>query len=483
MNDHELPGLPLRPSPEPPPSSSMSGFASRSGPSLRDLWPKVRRALVWAFALTLVFIVSAWISLPTRSIAWRIAHEARAKGFNISVEDLSIRPWGSASLNGVVWNFAPSRPDSAPVPFVIEELDVHFSIINYLLFDEIDVEFEGTLDEGTIAGGYFKGDDESRFTASIEDLPLYGVPKLQDTVSAPLRGTFALAIDLTMPEGKWSEANGRMEIHCYSCTIGDGESKLFVPGTAKTSMLAKGVTIPEIDLGTLDGVLQVTDGKAVAEEFGNESDDIRLRISGDILFKDPVGKSQLNLLFKVFVSPTLRSRSDQLDLMVATASDKVKMDPPDEGWLGFFLEGNFSNRRFRGIKSLTKAEALRVKREAREKRKKDADAKRAKAKADREAAKAAAEAAKAEAAPVETDEPETTGEDPTNPSEPIERQIPAEAGIMQAEVAADPGEGGEGGGGGGGEGGDEVGDTSGQAGEEAGVVGDEGGEVNTEAPQ
>jgi len=63
MNDHELPGLPLRPSPEPPPSSSMSGFASRSGPSLRDLWPKVRRALVWAFALTVVFIVSAWISM------------------------------------------------------------------------------------------------------------------------------------------------------------------------------------------------------------------------------------------------------------------------------------------------------------------------------------------------------------------------------------------------------------------------------------
>jgi type II secretion system protein N len=476
MPDNDLPGLPPLPSvPETPslaPSTSMStatGFDVRGGISLRDLWPKLRRGLLWAFALTFVFIASAWISLPTRSIAWRIAHEARQKGLNITVEDVSIRPWGSATIHEVVWNFAPARPDSSPVPFVIEELEIDFSVLGYLLFDEIDVEFEGTLDEGKITGAYFQGDEESRFAVNIEDLPLYGVPKLQDAVSAPVRGTFGLAVDLTMPGGKWAEANGRMEIHCYSCTIGDGESKLFVPGTKKTSMLSKGVTIPEIDLGTLDGVLIVEDGKAVAEEFSNESDDIRIKIGGDIVFKDPVGKSQLNLLIKVFVSPTLRARSQELDLMVATASDKVKMDPPDDGWLGFYLEGNFNNRRFRGIKSKTKAEALRDKREAREKRKKDAEAKRAKAKADREAAKAAAEAAKA-TENAEAEEGDETGEEPTGP---MEKLIPAEAGVLTPEPVI------EGGGEeGAGEGGDEIGDP-GQGGDEAG---EGGGEVGGEAP-
>lgn len=482
MDDNELSSLtPLTPrstTPEPISGASMSGFATR-GPSLRDLWPKLRRGLLWMTALSIVFVCSAWISLPTRSIAWRIAHEARAKGINLTIEDLSIRPWGSATLHEVVWTFAPSRPDSNPVPFVIEELDVSFSLLGYLLFDEIDVEFEGTLDEGRIAGGYFKGADEAHFGVTIDDLPLYAVPKLQDSVSAPVRGIFGLAIDLTMPDGKWSEAKGRMEVHCYQCTIGDGESKLFVPGTKSTSMLSKGVTIPEIDLGTLDGVLVVEDGKAVAEEFGNESDDIQIKIGGDITFKDPVGKSQLNLLIKVFVSPALRSRSDQLDLMVATASDKVKMDPPDDGWLGFYLEGNFSNRRFRGIKSKTKAEALLEKREAREKRKKDSEAKRAKAKADREAAKAEAAAAKAAEAPAETGEEgeaDTTGEDPNAP--PIERLIPAEAGIIVPEPIEAAGETG-----GVGEGGDEVGEASEPAGEEGEAAAEEAGEVNPEAPQ
>lgn len=474
---NELPNLDLRPTPDASlAGASTSGLSGGGRPRIgwRDVWAKAKRVFVWVFALTIVFLVSAWISLPTRAIAWRIAHEARAKGFNLTIDDVSLRPWGSATLHQVVWNFEPSRPDSTPVPFVVTELDVDFGVLGYLLFDEIDVEFEGTLDQGMVRGAYFKGEDEARFSLAIEELPLYGVPKLQDAVNAPVRGLFALSVELTMPGGKWSEADGRMEIHCASCTIGDDETKLFVPGTKKTSMLAKGISIPEIDLGTLDGVLVVNDGQAVAEEFGNESDDIRIKIGGDITFKDPVGKSQLNLLIKVFVTPGLRSRSDELDLMVATAKDTVKMDPPDEGWLAFYLEGTFKNRKFRGIKQKTAAEALREKREKREKAKKDREAKKAKAKADREAAKAAAEAAKAEASGGEAEGGDTTtgGEEPA--ADPGERPtVPPEAGIQM--MAAEPsGEAGEGGGEapsgeageGGGEGGDEIGGEQPQPSEE-----------------
>jgi type II secretion system protein N len=247
---------------------------------------------------------------------------------------------------------------------VIEELDISFSVLKYLLFDTIDVEFEGSMDEGSIAGAYYKSGDESRISFKIADLPLYGVPKLQDAVNAPVRGVFALDVDMTAPSNEWAKATGRLEVHCYSCMIGDGETKLFVPGTKKDSMLAKGVTIPEIDLGTLDGVLEIVDGKAVAEEFGTQSNDIIFKISGDIEFKDPIANSRLNLLIKVFIDPSLRSRSDNIDLLVVTASPKVKMDPPDDGWMGVVLEGNFKHRRFRGIKSKSRDEQLREKRDA-----------------------------------------------------------------------------------------------------------------------
>lgn len=381
--------------------TSMTGLSpSRSlldGLDLRVFGRKIGRAAAWIAGLFLVFLISAWVSLPTRSIVWRISHEARKAGFNINVDDISIHPWGSASLDGVTWSFKPSRSDSTPVPFVIKELDVSISILKYALFDTIDVEFEGEMDTGTLAGAFYKSDDESRIALDIADLPLYGVPKLQDAVNAPVRGTFAAKIDITAPGNEWAKAKGRVEVHCYSCTIGDGETKLYVPGTKKTSMLAKGVTIPLIDLGTLDGVLEIADGKAVAEEFGTESNDIVFKISGEVDFEDPLGNSRLDLLIKVFIDPTLRERSANIDLLVMTASPKVKMDPPDEGWMGVVLEGNFKHRRFRGVKSKSKTARLRAKRDKRRSAAKDRADRRAKQRAERaRAKKAKAEKEKAE---------------------------------------------------------------------------------------
>ncbi len=447
-----------------------SGFDIRG--LLETVGRKFMRGALWFGGLFLVFLIAAWVSLPTDAIAWRISHEARKAGFNITIEEVSLRPWGSATLEGVSWNLAPSRPTSTPVPFVIEELDVSFSVLKYLLFDDLDIEFEGRLDEGMIRGAYVSGDD-SKVSLEISDLPLYGVPKLQDSVNAPVRGLFALKVDLEAPNNEWAKASGSLEVHCASCTIGDGETKLYVPSAKASSMLSKGVTIPMIDLGTLDGVLQVKDGKAIADEFGNESEDILIRISGDITFKDPIGKSRLNLLIKILMTDKLRESSDNVELLVATASPKVKMDPPNEGWIAMVLEGNFKNRRFRGIKQLTKAQAQRAKRDASRKRAADRAERRAVSRAERAAVRA-----ETDAAAIEAEKQAASGEsagDPTNTNppdsgEPVHRIIPPEVGVLPEPSADD-------------EGGDEAADEA--AGEEGAEEEEEeeGGEEEEEAEE
>ena len=55
-----------------------ASMAAGLGPSgggfdIRGFLRKIGRGLAWAFGLFIVFLVSAWISLPTRSIAWRIS--------------------------------------------------------------------------------------------------------------------------------------------------------------------------------------------------------------------------------------------------------------------------------------------------------------------------------------------------------------------------------------------------------------------------
>lgn len=453
MSDPNLPSLddvPVASASATGPSASMSAtpvsLEPDSGFDIRGLLQTIGRKFMRGAAifgaLLIVFLTAAWISIPTDALRWRISHEARKKGFNITIDDIHLRPWGTVKLEGVTWTLAPSRPTSTPVPFTIEELDVSVSLWRLLLLKDIDVEFEGTLDEGYVKGEYFSSDDEARMKIDIGELPLYAVPKLQDAVNAPVRGLFAMKVDLTAPGAKWAKSTGRLEVHCASCTVGDGDTKLYVPNAKKSSMLAKGVTIPEIDLGTLDGVLEVKDGKAVAEEFGNESKDILIRISGGMTFKDPIGKSRLDLLIKIFITPELREKSEQVELLVATANPKVMMDPPDDGWMAMYLEGNFKNRRFRGIKQLTKAEAQRAKRDASRTRAKDRADKRAEQRAAREAAKAEAEAAKQAAGGTEEPEPEPDPSDPSDPSEsgepePKTRTIPPEAGVINEAAAGD----------------------------------------------
>ncbi|EDM81061.1 hypothetical protein PPSIR1_25816 [Plesiocystis pacifica SIR-1] len=421
------------------PSASMSGTPPSLEPSgggfdVGGLLRKLGRGAAWFFGLLFVFVMAAWISLPTDSLSWRISHEARKQGVLIHIDEIKLRPWGAAKLEGVTWSFKPSRPDSTPVPFVVEELDVRFHILKYLVFGTVDVDFEGALDEGELSGGYYQSEDESRANVHIADLPLYAVPKLQGAVNAPVRGLFALDVDLTAPKNEWAKASGKLEIHCASCTVGDGETKLYVPGSKK---LSKGLTIPEIDLGTLDGVLTVTDGKAVAEEFGNESDDILIKISGDITFKDPLDKSRLNLIIKFFVTPELRENNPPIDFMVKGTDEKVKMDPPDDGWLGVVLDGNFKYRRFRGIKQKTKEQMQREKREKASQRRRERDARRAEQRAEREAKMAEAKANQGTAG--EPGEPDGGPANPPGSSGSEEpstetRRIPPEAGVV-AEVA------------------------------------------------
>ena len=56
-----------------PSASMVEGLnASGLGFDWRGIGRKLGRAAAWAGGLFIVFLISAWVSLPTRSIAWRI---------------------------------------------------------------------------------------------------------------------------------------------------------------------------------------------------------------------------------------------------------------------------------------------------------------------------------------------------------------------------------------------------------------------------
>ena len=313
----------------------------------------LRRIFGWVAVGLAFFVVFAWLSLPTRALAWRLSHEAKSRGYIVDIEDISISPFGGITLENVQWTFAPSRPDQVPSKFVVEEVDIDVSILA-LMMGDIDVSLEAPLDEGLITAHYSKGSDESAFGLEISELPLYAVPKAAQALNAPLRGILHVKVELTMPEHEFAQANGIIELTCASCTIGDGVEKLYVPGSAA---LKSGVVVPEIDMGTLSGRMTVEDGVATTDgPIETKSDDVWIELSGQLNFKDPFAKSRFAMVLKFNLSKQLQDESEPMRFMIQTANPKTKLDPPEEG-LGFKLEGPVSAPRFIGIKTVSRQQS------------------------------------------------------------------------------------------------------------------------------
>lgn len=331
------------------------GSESRGFSSVRR---NLRRILGWGAVGLVFFVLFAWLSLPTRALAWRLSHEAKVRGYIVDIEDISISPFGGITLENVQWTFAPSRPDQVPTKFVVEEIDVDVSVLS-LLMGNIDVSLEAQLDEGLITASYTRGSDESSFGLEISELPLYGVPKAAQALNAPLRGILHIKVDLTMPEHQFAQAHGAIELTCAACRIGDGEEKLYVPGSAA---LKSGVVVPEIDMGTLSGRMTVEDGVATTDgPIETKSDDVWIELSGTLTFKDPFAKSRFAMVLKFNLSEGLQAESEPMRFMIQTANPKTKLDPPEQG-LGFKLEGPVSAPRFIGIKTVSRQQSRADKR-------------------------------------------------------------------------------------------------------------------------
>ncbi len=346
-------------------------------PTRRVNWRRaIRQILLWGSLGTFFFLLFAWLALPTQAVAWRISHEAKKAGYVVEIEDISVMPWGSATLENVTWTFEPSRPDSPPQQYFMEEVDISISLLS-LIAGDIDVEVETEREDGRIWARYVQGGSESRFELDIDGLPLYDVPKAAQALNVPLYGLLKVTADVSAPDGKFAKAEGKINISCSACRAGDGESKLYVPGGSKA--LRDGITLPEIDFGTVTGELVVKKGTAIIEEpIATESEDMIMSLTGKLKLKDPFQNSRFNMLMKLELTEPFLDRAERLAFIYRGAGADAKLEPPERG-LGFNLGGLVSQPRFRGVKTKTTSETLAERR----KKRRDRDRKRAERRAAR----------------------------------------------------------------------------------------------------
>lgn len=379
---------------------------TEGGGGMRRMVRKLRTLGPWLGVGLGFFLLFTWLSIPTRAIAWRIGHEAKKAGYLVDIEDITVWPWGTVTLKNVQWTFHPSREDQIPGKFVLDEVDVRVGLFS-LMVGNLDIEIETDREDGRIWAQYARNDERTRLAVEVEELPLYDVPKARQALNVPLMGLFGLKMELEVPQDEYSKAIGFVELSCAGCRLGDGETKLYVPGSKG---LKDGVTIPEIDLGSLYGRLEIEEGKGeIVETIETESDDLNVAISGSIRLNDKIGLSGLDIVIKADFTEALQERSERIRLMVQTANPQIKLEAPERG-LGWRLEGVLKKPRFLGINSKTRRESL----EDRRKRQQTRDARKARLTAKREAEKRKKEeekAKKAAAKEEENDENDDRGRD------------------------------------------------------------------------
>lgn len=172
---------------------------------------------------------------------------------------------------------------SAARKITVDDVYVRVAPLSYL-FGTTAVTFGGDAFGGGLSGSYEESTDALEIELELEEVEPSQVPELEKTVGLPLGGVMNLSVQIRLPEGKASEAEGHIDLRIDDLTVGDGKSKI-------RGQLA----LPQISAGTLVLKASVTEGQVTVEEFSTDGDDISLLGDGKIKLRDKLITSVADL--------------------------------------------------------------------------------------------------------------------------------------------------------------------------------------------
>jgi type II secretion system protein N len=262
-------------------------------------------------ALSLVvFVMTVHLYFPYERVKDRLA-AALASEYDVSIESVSpgLFP-GRLRIKGVTLTTRPTSDGVKPVTLLIDHVDVNIGLLA-LLGKKVSIGIDAVLGDGEVTGRVERSDEEVVVDLHTKDLPLDSIPGVAVlTGGAPINGGLEADFSLRLPGGKWAAADGRIEVACGDCTIGDGVTKVrpVVPGQTN-AFTGEGFTLPRIKLGQVTGKVVITKGIACIETFHTKSAHGELSVEGGLKMSDPFAQSQVQLYTRVQLSDAFRKES------------------------------------------------------------------------------------------------------------------------------------------------------------------------------
>lgn len=263
---------------------------ARRGGRLRRLASFVReRAGVLGYAAftLLAFAIALLWSLPHDLIATRALDVALAGApVQVSFRTISLAPPNGYHLTDV--RVTPAGK-SEPIA-TLSEVTVRMPLLAILT-----ASFRQAAFSGRAYGGDFTGrvsQSGARTAARLEAKGIRLEPALAAFVPPPGRveGTATVSLDLA--------GDGR------STQSSEGELSIGVAGLKLEQVSVRGIRVPDIAFPTVAAAAQVYGARLQIKEANASGDDLSFAATGDVLLREPVQQSVLNLRLTVDVPST-----------------------------------------------------------------------------------------------------------------------------------------------------------------------------------
>ena len=283
----------------------------------------------------LCFVFFAYQTFPYERLAARIVPEAQALGYEIEIIDLT-----NSGLTGLTFEnlrlVLPSEGEDSPaLDVIVDELTVSTSLFS-LVSDTKSYSFDAELAGGEADGDLVLGPDTMEVDAELDDINLEALPALRKFTKVPLAGTLNGDIAIDMPS-EVAESTGSIEITIEDLNIGDGKSKLEIPGWG-------GLTLDRADAGNLELVATIEDGSAKIERATSHGKDLELDVLGKVRLLRPLKRSELNVMLRVKIQDAYKERSAKVATMLELASSGLKAAQTAEGAIQYTVAGSFAGR-------------------------------------------------------------------------------------------------------------------------------------------
>jgi type II secretion system protein N len=307
---------------------------------LRELAPKLLRYLGYPLFFFTFFVLFVYWTFPYDRLKEFIIHQVEAPrptaagtmaSSNIALEIDSLGPTFFPGLRarGVRVTWLPQRTGDRPITARIDSVTVHVGLFA-LLFGRLngDVELEGmggTLNTHVeaVLNGSKAGLRE--LTVKMQGVNAGEIGPLVQAVGLPIQGRMDTDLTLSSTDGQLTRATGRLQLSISALKIGDSVAQFQIPGFG-------GVTIAQIDAGTLAGTVNIREGVIQVDRLNTRSRELTLALSGRIELANNPAETGINLLTRFQLTDVYRAKNEQagrIMMVLDVAPDLRAAKQPD----------------------------------------------------------------------------------------------------------------------------------------------------------